>query len=528
MPPTSEEPEWMDSSLRIANAVHATMVCHRWRTVALGYPLIWAYCVDFDTPDGAKQLYLDRSNPCPLEIRSYCLSREAFLDITSGRHADRIRTIEVDCDHMLRLKDVVSFLSKERPNLEILNLTGCPFEDFVLSGELFKNTPNLRKLAIQYCVIFHVTTLPVSIRHGLTHLRLSVRGGTYLSPLSVHQWLALLSEMQNLSQIDLETDMFAPHDWDHEANQPPVRLPMIHAFRLNTGTPQTAAAFLSCVNMPNVSDWRLCVKNMRPDAIFDRVLIQTHKFLHQMWPTIIARSPTIFINETSITLRTFSEAEWEFPHSMLPCWSLELCAKQLHEGDIVIPQVLIFARSLLSITSDSILKSSLHPTVYLAKPTFEYDGARRTFSILFMALENVEMIDLSEYGASEEANAASPLFQLWSDQLAVAREGREKVPMPKLMGLNAPNFLSAWGGSDTIERLIEFLERRAEMGLKVDYIIFIRAILTRLQTDLMRNLVEIRGELEDAFDLYEDGDWALDGGSEATGTRPDEEITHID
>jgi hypothetical protein len=155
------------SELPLDKFMDLTRVCSLWRTLALGYPLLWNL-----VPCGsATDWLLERAGEStPLELRGLgdaVEERDRKREIDLFSHSARIQALSIDFDEGLAmeyLQDVVkAFLQSPAPLLETLDFAGqCNTMD--LPPLLFAgHTPSLRKLRL----VEITSPLPL----GATYLR---------------------------------------------------------------------------------------------------------------------------------------------------------------------------------------------------------------------------------------------------------------------------------------------------------------------------------------------------------------------
>jgi hypothetical protein len=182
-------------------------VCHLWREIALGHPLLWSY-VDFTTvsPAGATEI-LARAKMAPLylELKVPLLhwDDDRFLEFQKElqAHISHIRHLRISAAHF-RLHITLEGLISPAPTLEHLSLsvekcaTRRPSQVSVPDTVFNGTAPRLSSLHLCNCNISWKSPL----LKGLKNLTLSVSTRPSLT-----DWLDTLDEMPQLQRLFLDS-----------------------------------------------------------------------------------------------------------------------------------------------------------------------------------------------------------------------------------------------------------------------------------------------------------------------------------
>jgi hypothetical protein len=183
-------------------------VCHLWREIALGHPLLWSH-VDFTTvsPVGATEI-LARARMAPLYLEAnvplFRWDDARFLAFQKElqTHISHIHHLKISAEHFRLHTILEGFIISPAPTLEHLSLSvekwptrrtsQVPVPDTLFDG----TTPRLSSLYLYNCNISWKSPL----LKGLKDLTLSVSTRPSLT-----DWLDTLDEMSQLQRLVLDS-----------------------------------------------------------------------------------------------------------------------------------------------------------------------------------------------------------------------------------------------------------------------------------------------------------------------------------
>ncbi|KAM5534488.1 hypothetical protein V8D89_011820, partial [Ganoderma adspersum] len=202
--PQAQFPPSPHKFLRVDDLRPITLVCHHWRSVALGTPSLWSTVLDIAPRGVGKRAwhvhYFSRCTGGPL----YVALQKSELDQDSvdalSRHASRVRELYVHRGGPL-LQDLISI---PLPNLEHCFLNH-PSSIRPNTQQLFGNGDGLRTLLLS-----HPSFLPTNYFPSLTRLRLSKLGPS--TGLELPALFGLLSRTPGLVQLELQN--LGPYEMD--------------------------------------------------------------------------------------------------------------------------------------------------------------------------------------------------------------------------------------------------------------------------------------------------------------------------
>ncbi|KAF9479558.1 hypothetical protein BDN70DRAFT_684895 [Pholiota conissans] len=260
------------------------LVCKRWNTVVMNYPVIWSHLIDYEkqAPVWIKEL-LQRSKMSPLDVGEGSVFRCIQLRNPRAQpvlgyifeQAPRIRTLSLQIrlspwDYICKF-----FLQHPAPTLEYLSLiTACPFPDCLFPGPLLaENAPNLRKLHLQRCLVdFSSTTLfnltELSVMDILTQGILSMRrpdNPLKIAP-TVAKWIEIISHIPGLKYLTLSNAM-TPFE-DNDSLIPIVDLPNLLFLTVGARF-QDGVTFLNHLTILETCGVRLRLNFSRSSSDFD-------------------------------------------------------------------------------------------------------------------------------------------------------------------------------------------------------------------------------------------------------------------
>ncbi|PIL33005.1 hypothetical protein GSI_04454 [Ganoderma sinense ZZ0214-1] len=263
-------------------------VCRRWRSVLLATPEYWLQglyatlnpypkedeSTDSDDDDDddddddesedshtysrIRDLFLARSEPCPLELQAmytsstYSLGWKLFED-----HFDRVTVFEIEVQDEDELYDVLDPIRTSMKRLEKLRL--CidsdsdlyPGEDLPLSQWTAENLPRLRQLQITAPLFSRSTTVP-SLQ------KIALYGVRYMA--SLPDLLDALEGCPALASIQLD---FEARDEEErrigsQALGRVVDLPNLHSLEVGGKLPDLSL-LLSCLSFPSTTELSIFV-----------------------------------------------------------------------------------------------------------------------------------------------------------------------------------------------------------------------------------------------------------------------------
>lgn len=268
-----------------STTLRAILVCKRWYTVGMNYPILWSHIIDYERhpPAWIKEL-LRRSQTAPLDVGEDSVFKHIQLRNPRAQtvleyifeQAPRIRTLSLQIrlapwDYICK-----NFLQHPARSLEYLNLiTSCPFPDCLYPGPLlFNDAPNLRKLHLQRClidfsspVLFHLTEL--SVLDILAPGILSLRRPDHplkIAP-TVSKWITIIQQMPLLKYLTLSNSIAPSEDND---SLPTVHLPNLLFLTVGARF-QDGAALLNHLSISKTCGIRLRFSCNRSSSDLDGV-----------------------------------------------------------------------------------------------------------------------------------------------------------------------------------------------------------------------------------------------------------------
>ncbi|KAF8267390.1 hypothetical protein EI94DRAFT_1924775 [Lactarius quietus] len=257
-PPPGRSPDHRSLAwLRVAH------VCHRWREIALNYPLFWSH-VDFTnlTLAGAREILARAKNaPLHLEARTSHFAwdldnspRLAALEKEIQARVSQICHLSINAASF-RLQRIVKGLTSPAVTLEYLSLSS---QDNVSSCKvpykLFGGTaPRLSSLELRNCDI----SLKSPLLKGLRYL--DARTESASARRNLADWLDALREMPHLEKLVLHScsTIVLPSPSGFDIKQV-VILPSLTHLDISATT-ENCGLTLSCLFLPALT--RLCVSS---------------------------------------------------------------------------------------------------------------------------------------------------------------------------------------------------------------------------------------------------------------------------
>ncbi|GJE90059.1 F-box protein [Phanerochaete sordida] len=243
-----------------------THVCRRWRTAALGCPVLWTR-VHCAFPDSGQldrlDAFIERSQSCPIDVdlplnMSWCYNT-SFKRLLEQRHRWRI----------VKAFEIGPGLLFEVPELRVSKLAlplaielDVHFGDFGVSRDLDEITnpslPALKRLTSNFV---RWPVLKTWMVPTLVHLEISGYG--HLHTTSLSDWIDALRPLSSLQTLSLRNTFDHLALDEDTANAPPspepIHLPFLRTLRL-VALPQTALS--ACISLAEhiVSPWYTEVK----------------------------------------------------------------------------------------------------------------------------------------------------------------------------------------------------------------------------------------------------------------------------
>jgi len=190
---------------RAATTVASSQVCTTWRSVALGYPMLWNCIIDYhkDSLEWIDEL-LRRSDPSLLDFGG----RVRRVDVSQDRlgvlelvfnHSSRLRTFSLQTPitywELVRSR----FLQKPAPNLEFIDLCVLFDNGRVFTDPLFDNhAPRLRHFHLRRCAVDFTSPILTLLTELYVHQITALDAAP-----TVTAWLHLLGEMPFLRRITI-------------------------------------------------------------------------------------------------------------------------------------------------------------------------------------------------------------------------------------------------------------------------------------------------------------------------------------
>ncbi|GJE90058.1 F-box protein [Phanerochaete sordida] len=186
--------------------IPVTHVCRRWRTAALGCPVLWTriHCV-FPKSQLLHRLdaFLERSQPCPIDVdlpfNTSWYYEPGFKQVLEQRHRWRnVATLEISPDFMFELQEL-QVRKLELPLVETLDVHFGNFFAFQNLNEITNpSLPALKRLTSDFIrwPVFKTWMVPT-----LVHLEVS--GHSHLHTATLADWIAALRPLSSLQTLVL-------------------------------------------------------------------------------------------------------------------------------------------------------------------------------------------------------------------------------------------------------------------------------------------------------------------------------------
>lgn len=243
-----------------------THVCRRWRTAALGCPVLWTR-VHCAFPDSGKldrlDAFIERSQSCPIDVdlpfnMSWCYNT-SFQRLQVQRHRWRVvKTLEIASGFFFELPD----LQVSKLTLPLVETLDVHFGDFGASQDLNGITnPSLPVLKRFTSNFVRWPVLKTWMVPTLVHLEIS--GHDHLHTTSLADWIDALRPLSSLQSLSLSNTfdqmLLAEGIAGVSSSQTPINLPFLRTLRLVAHTQSSLGPCASLLEHI-VSPWSTEVK----------------------------------------------------------------------------------------------------------------------------------------------------------------------------------------------------------------------------------------------------------------------------